>query len=280
MTAGGRGAARRPDGPGHGPKPLGDGFEVLPTADALMHAAAELWVAAAASAIGASGRFAVALSGGATPQRLYRLLADDPYVSGVDWSQVHVFWGDERCVPPDDPASNYRMAREALLARVPIPAESIHRIRGEDEPAAAAAAYERDLRATFATPDGSPRLSPGSRFDLVMLGLGEDGHTASLFPGTPALHESARWVVPVHPAALPTARVTLTPAVINAASEIVFLVSGRARATTLRRVREEPREPAVLPAQIIAPRAGRLRWLVDADAAAETEIHGNKEKKP
>ncbi len=279
MMAGGRGAARRPEGPGRDPRSL-TGFEVLPTADALMHAAAELWVSAAASAIAASGRFAVALSGGATPRGLYRLLADDPYASGVDWSCVHVFFGDERCVPPDDPASNYRMAREALLARVPIKEEAVHRIRGEDEPAAAAAAYERDLRAAFATPDGPPRLSPGSRFDLVMLGLGEDGHTASLFPGTAALRESARWVVAVHPAGLPTARVTLTPAVINAASDVVFLVSGRARAATLRRVREGPRQPAALPAQIIAPRAGRLRWLVDAGAAAETELRGNEEKKP
>lgn len=269
MTAGERAAARRPDGPEHDPAPPGAGLEVSPSSDALMHTAAELWVAAAASAIGASGRFAVALSGGATPERLYRLLATDPYASGLDWSRVHAFWGDERCVPPDDPASNYRMAREALLARVPIPAENVHRVRGEDEPAAAAAAYERDLRETFATPDGPPHLSPGRRFDLVLLGMGEDGHTASLFPGTAALREPARWVRAVHPAAVPTARVTLTPAVINAAAEVAFLVSGRAKAATLRRVREGPYRPDALPAQIIAPRAGRLRWLVDADAAAD-----------
>lgn len=274
MTAREGTAARRPDGPDHDTEPRHTGLEVLPTSDALMHAAAELWVAAAASAIGASGRFAVALSGGATPQRLYRLLATHPYASGVDWSRVHAFWGDERGVPPDDPASNYRMAHEALLAAVPIPAENVHRIRGEDEPAAAAAAYERDLRETFATPDGPPRLSPGSRFDLVLLGLGEDGHTASLFPGAAALREPARWVRAVHPAAVPTARVTLTPAVINAAAEVVFLVSGGAKAATLRRVREGPYQLDALPAQIIAPRAGRLRWLVDADAAADLESRG------
>jgi len=267
-------AARRPDGPDHDAEPRRTGLEVLPTPDALMHAAAELWVETAASAIGASGRFVVALSGGATPQRLYRLLATHPYASGMDWSRVHAFWGDERCVPPDDPASNYRMAREALLARVPIPAETVHRIRGEDEPDAAAAAYERGLRETFATPDGPPRLSPGSRFDLVLLGMGEDGHTASLFPGTAALREPARWVRAVHPAEGSKARVTLTSAVINAGAEVAFLVSGRAKAATLRRVREGPFQPDALPAQIIAPRAGRLRWLVDADAAADLESHG------
>jgi 6-phosphogluconolactonase len=247
-------------------------MEVLPTPDALMHAAAELWVAAAASAIGGTGRFAVALSGGSTPERLYRLLATDPYASGVDWSRVHAFQGDERCVPPDDPASNYRMARDALLARVPIPAENVHRIRGEDEPDAAAAACERDLRTAFATPDGPPRLEPGARFDLVLLGMGEDGHTASLFPGSDALRERTRWVRAIRRADGSPARVTLTPLVINAAAEIIFLVSGRAKAATLRRVREGPYQPDVLPAQLVAPGAGRLRWLVDADAAADLDV--------
>ncbi len=253
--------------------PLRAGLEVLPGADELMHAAAELWVATAVTAVGASGRFVVALSGGSTPQRLYRLLATDPYASRVDWSRVDVFWGDERCVAPDDPASNYRMARETLLARVPIPAGNVHRIHGEDEPAAAATAYERELREIFATADGPPRLVPGSRFDLVLLGMGADGHTASLFPGTTALREPARWVRAVSAAEGSTVRVTLTPAVINAAAEVVFLISGRAKAATLRRVREGPYQPDVLPAQIIAPRAGRLRWLADADAAADLATH-------
>ena len=274
MMAGERAAARRPDGPGHGQQRLRLGLEVLPTADALMHAAAELWVTAAAVAIEASGRFAVAISGGATPQRMYRLLATDAYASRVDWSRVHAFWGDERCVPPDDPASNYRMASEALLARVPIAAGNVHRIRGEDEPAAAAEAYERALREAFATPDGPPRLSHGSRFDLVLLGMGEDGHTASLFPGAAALHAPVRWVMAVPATELSVARVTLGPAVINAASEVVFLVSGRSKAATLQRVREGPYRPDALPAQRIAPRAGRLRWLVDADAAADLDAHG------
>lgn len=272
MTASERVAGRRADGPDHDTEPPRLGLEVLPDPDALMRAAAELWVAAAA-AIGASGRFAVALSGGTTPQRLYRLLGTDPYACRVDWSRVHAFWGDERGVAPDNPASNYRMASKALLTRVPIPAENVHRIRGEDEPAAAAAAYECDLREAFATPDGPPRLIPGSRFDLVLLGMGEDGHIASLFPGTAAVREPARWVRAVVPADGSTARVTLTPAVINAAAEVVFLVSGRAKAATLRRVREGPYQPDALPAQIVAPRAGRLRWLVDADAASDLTTH-------
>lgn len=273
MRASERVAARRPEGSDFR-EPLRSGLEVLPTPDDLMRAAAELWAAAATTAIRASGRFAVALSGGSTPQRLYRLLASEPYASGVDWSRVHVFWGDERCVPPDDPASNYRIARESLLARVPIPAGKVHRIRGEDEPIAAAAAYERELRGSFATPDGPPRLSPGARFDLVLLGLGEDGHTASLFPGTAALREPDRWVRAVYPAETSTARVTLTPAVINAAAEVVFLVSGRAKAASLRRVREGPYRPDALPAQIVDPPAGRLRWLVDADAASDLTSQG------
>ncbi|MEX2032338.1 MAG: 6-phosphogluconolactonase, partial [Dehalococcoidia bacterium] len=274
MMAGERAAARRPGGPDHDPDPRPTSLEVLPTNDALMHAAAELWVSAATSAIVASGRFTVALSGGSTPESLYRLLATDPYASGVDWSRVHAFWGDERCVAPDDPASNYRRASEALLARVPIPAENIHRIRGEDEPAAAAAVYELELRVTLATPDGPPRLMPGSRFDLILLGMGEDGHTASLFPGTAALREPERWVRAVHPSAVPMARVTLTPALINAAAEVAFLVSGPAKAAILRRVLEGPYQPDTLPAQIIGPRAGHLRWLVDADAAADLESRG------
>jgi len=240
-----------------------------------MHAAAELWVATAVDAIGASGRFAVALSGGSTPQGLYRLLATEPYAARVDWPRVQVFWGDERCVAPDDPASNYGMARETLLARVSIPAANVHRIRGEDEPAEAARAYERDLRETFATPDGPPRLVPGARFDLVLLGMGADGHTASLFPGTTALREPARWVRAVSPADGSPVRVTLTPAVLNAAAEVVFLISGRAKAAILRRVRESPYQPDLLPAQIVAPRAGHLRWLVDADAASDLTTHRN-----
>jgi len=169
--------------------------EVLPTREALMEAAAARVVSAARAAIEASGRFVVALAGGSTPKALYALLAGAPWAGRVDWSGVHVFWGDERCVPPDDPASNYRMTREALLAHVPVSEQNVHRIRGEDDPRRAAAAYERVLRETFATPVGPPRHAPGARFDLVLLGMGDNGHTASLFPGQTAVRETERWVV-------------------------------------------------------------------------------------
>lgn len=243
---------------------------VFPTPDALMHAAAERFVAAAARGIAATGRFAVALAGGSTPRGLYALLATDAYAARVDWARVHAFWGDERCVPPDDPASNFRAARDALLAHVPIPDGHVHRVRGEDDPDAAAAAYEGDLRAFFATPSGPPRLAPGARFDLVLLGMGADGHTASLFPADPPGAPGA-WAIAVQRVPPATPRVTLTPAVFDAAAEVVFLVAGRAKADTLRRVLQGPRRADALPAQRIAPRAGTLRWLVDASAAADLE---------
>ena len=219
----------------------------------------------------AVGRFVVALSGGSTPKRLYALLATAAYAGRVDWSRVHVFWGDERCVPPDDPASNYRMAREALLSRVPVPEGNVHRMRGEDDPGSAAAAYERELREIFVTPDGPPACIPGRRFDLVLLGMGDNGHTASLFPGTPAVREAERWVLAQYVEAVSMWRVTLTPVVINAAAEVTFLVSGGDKAEMLRRVLKGPHVPDALPAQAIAPGHGRLRWLVDAAAAADLE---------
>lgn len=243
--------------------------EMFRSTGALMQAAAEEFVRCALEATRASGRFVVALAGGSTPTRLYALLATDAYARRIDWARVHVFWGDERCVPPADPASNYRMARENLLDRVPVPERRVHRIRGADDPAEAAAAYERELRAAFATPDGPPQPTPGSRFDLVLLGMGDDGHTASLFPGTASVRERERWVVAQHVAAVSMWRVTVTPVVINAAAEVAFLVAGREKASTLRRVLEGPYQPDALPAQAIAPHPGRLCWFVDAAAAAE-----------
>jgi 6-phosphogluconolactonase len=241
--------------------------ERFASAEALMQAAADTWVRCAAAAIRTSGRFAVALSGGSTPRRLYELLATEAHAARVDWPRVQVFWSDERCVPPTSPASNYRMAREALLDRVPLPEANVHRMRGEDDPAEAAAAYERELRRLFAATEGPPRTAPGQRFDLVLLGLGDDGHTASLFPGTAALRETSHWVVAHDVAATPSWRITLTFPVINAAAEIAFLVSGPEKATILQRVIEGSCRQAELPAQQVAPRAGRLRWLVDAAAA-------------
>ena len=244
--------------------------QIFPTGAALMEAAATAITAASAAAMRGSQRFVVALSGGATPRDLYARLARPPYAGQLEWRHVHVCWGDERCVAPDDPASNYRMAREALLDQVPIPALNVHRIRGEDDPVSAAAAYEHELRAMFATPEGAPRSTPGARFDLVLLGMGNDGHTASLFPATTAIRETgpqARWVRAQHVESVSSWRITLTPALLNAAAEVLFLVSGAEKAPALRAVLTGPYQPEKLPAQIIAPQAGRLRWFVDAAAA-------------
>jgi 6-phosphogluconolactonase len=241
-------------------------LEIFPTFERLARAAAERFVDTASEAIAANGRFSVALSGGSTPRPVYSLLASEAFAGRIDWAKVHVFWGDERCVPPDDPQSNYRTARGALLDAVPLPPENIHRIRGEDDPERAAAAYERELRTFFGTaPDGK---TPASGFDLVFLGMGDDGHTASLFPGSPALRETARWVSAQYVESVSMWRITLTPVIINAARNVIFLVSGGDKAERLREVLEEPEQPELLPAQAIKPAGGRLLWLVDEAAAA------------
>jgi len=244
---------------------------VLPTAAALAEDAAHRFAAAARDAVQSRGQFVVALSGGATPRGLYARLAAPPYASTVPWSQVQVLWGDERCVAPDEPTSNYRMVREALLDHVPIPAENVHRMRGEGVPAEAAQAYERTLRTVLRTPRGPPREVPGARIDLILLGLGDDGHTASLFPGAVDVPDGEAWVVARYHVPTSLWRVTLTPVLINAAAEILFLVSGEGKAAIVHRVLEGPRRPSGLPAQLIAPTSGRLRWLLDAAAARDLE---------
>jgi 6-phosphogluconolactonase len=244
--------------------------EVVADPDLLAEVAARSFAALAEAAIHARGRFVVALSGGHTPRGAYQRLSREPFASRISWSQVALLWGDERCVPPDHPESNYRMVREVLLDHAPIPPANVHRIRGEDDPAAAAAQYEETLRSLFDTPAGPPRTGPGGSFDLILLGLGEEGHTVSLFPGSAAVKEQIRWVMAERAAGMTTPwRVTLTPQVINAAAEILFLVSGHAKADILRRVVEGERRPPLLPAQVISAGAGRVRWLVDRAAAAE-----------
>jgi len=234
---------------------------VLPTPEALADAAAQRFATAASEAVQSHGEFVVALSGGATPLALYSRLAAPPYASTVPWSLVQVLWSDERCVAPNHAASNYRMAREALLDHVPIRAENVHRIRGEDDPVVAAQAYERTLRTVLR----------GARIDLVLLGLGDDGHTASLFPDAHDVPDSEAWVVARYHVASSIWRVTLTPVVINAAAEVLFLVSGEGKATIVHRVLEGPRRPQELPAQLIAPADGRILWLLDAAAARDLE---------
>lgn len=225
-----------------------------------MRGAAELFIAQAQRALPVRGRFCVALSGGKTPKRAYELLAEEPYRSSIDWGRVHLFWSDERCVPPDDARSNYGMMRAALLNHVPIPADNVHRIRGELLPADAAREYERTLERFFG--------SGPAQLDLVFLGLGTNGHTASLFPATPVLHERRRRVAEVHVAELDVWRVTLTAEMLNAAAVVAFLVSGAEKANVLREVIFGSRDPERLPAQLIQPAAGEARWLVDRAAAA------------
>jgi 6-phosphogluconolactonase len=241
--------------------------EVFADPIAVTSAAVEVVVQAAARAIDAAGRFLVALAGGSTPRALYGKLAAPGYADRIEWEAVHVFWGDERCVPPHDPSSNYAMATETLLDHVAVKSGHIHRIRGEDDAETAAGDYERLLRRAFSTPQGPPGLDSGSRFDLVLLGMGEDGHTASLFPATPAVRETHRWVAPVEAPVSPRRRVSLMSPVINAAAEKLFLVTGEAKAATLVRVLRGPNEPDTLPAQAIED----ARWFVDAAAASMLE---------
>ena len=169
-------------------------LEVFASASLAAAAAARRFVAAAQDAIRTRGEFVVALSGGSTARTLYAQLAAEPHGASVNWSCVQILWGDERCVPADHPASNFRMARETLLDVVSVPEANVHRIRGEDDPAAAAVAYERVVRSVLRSPTGPPRDAPGARFDLILLGLGDDGHTASLFPDTATLHDRPCWV--------------------------------------------------------------------------------------
>lgn len=236
-------------------------MRVLPDAEALFRAAAEEVVAAAQAAVRGRGRFAIALSGGRTPGGLYGLLAtDDGFRSQVAWARTHVFWSDERHVPPDHPDSNYGMVREALLDHVPLPTANVHRVRAEEGDAThAAALYEEDLRGFFGV-EGADL----PRFDLVLLGLGPDGHTASLFPGTAALEETNRLVVATQGPALAADRITLTLPVLNHAACVMFLVSGAEKATAVHTVLEDRRK-SLLPAQRVRP-AGRLVWLLDKAA--------------
>ena len=226
--------------------------------ESLSRAAAELFTTETRAALKTNGRASVALSGGGTPRRTYELLAHPPYRNQVTWEKIHIFWGDERCVPPDDPKSNERMARETLLEHVPIPPEQIHPIRCEQSPVKAAEQYEKILRSHFG--------SCGARFDLVLLGLGENGHTASLFPGTAVLNEEKLWSADVFVAEQSLHRVTLTAPAINMASKVAFLVSGTPKASVLKEVLEGPSDPQRLPAQLIKPVDGQLIWLVDDEA--------------
>jgi 6-phosphogluconolactonase len=241
----------------------------FPDKNAFIAGAAEFMVARAVEAVAERGRWTVALAGGGTPKPIYQRLADAGYAQRIDWSRVHVFFGDERCVPPEDSRSNYRMAREALLDFVPLPAENVHRIRGEDDPAQAALAYEQEIQRLF-------RTSTPPAFDLICLGMGDNGHTASLFPGTAALREQVRWIVPQYVEVMQTWRVTMTEPLLNAARHVAFLVEGAGKAEMLQRVLYGPFDPDVLPAQMIQPTGGQVHWLVDAAAAGRLAVNSEQ----
>jgi 6-phosphogluconolactonase len=240
---------------------------IFATSDELFRAAAETFAETARAAIAARGAFTVALAGGSTPRALYERLASPPYREAVTWRNVEWFWGDERAVGPDDPQSNYRLAREALLAQVDVDPLRVHRLRGEATPLTVAAEeYERELSRVFAVAPAGPPPS----VDLVLLGMGDDGHTASLFPDTAALDERRRWVAANDVPQLRTQRLTMTYPLLNAASLVVFLVTGEAKAEMLREVLQGPYDPRRLPGQAVQP-AGRTIWFIDRTAASRLE---------
>lgn len=230
-----------------------------PDASALATMVAD-WLTARIQA--STGRFALNLSGGSTPQRLYALLATPPYRERIDWQRLHLFFGDERYVPHDDPDSNYRMVDEALIAHVPLPRENIHPIPSGPSPEAAARAYEATLKAYY----GADHLAPARPlFDVTLLGFGPDGHTASLFPGSTALAEREAWALPVIGAKPPPQRITLTYPVLDSSSAVAFLAAGAEKAEMVRRLQSGDHS---LPAARIAP-LGELHWFLDIAAASE-----------
>lgn len=242
------------------------GMEVVQLADAeaVSRAAAEEVVRCARGAVAARGRFTIVLSGGSTPRLLYELLAVSPFREQIDWERVEVFWGDERTVPPDHPDSNFGMARAALLAKVPVPPARVHRMAAErHDRDGAAQEYAAEIARTVAVPStGEPPV-----LDLILLGMGPDGHTASLFPHTEAVRETRRWVVRNYVPKLQTDRLTLTVPILNRGAAILFLVAGADKGPVLREVLEGPPDPERLPSQLIRPTVGRLVWLVDRAAA-------------
>jgi 6-phosphogluconolactonase len=234
-------------------------LRVYADAGAVALALAESFVAAGRAAIAERGAFAVALSGGNTPRAAYALLAAEPLRTSLRWNEVFIYFGDERCVPPDDERSNYRMAREAFLDAVPIPSANVARMRGEADPGLAANEYASILRTD---------LGANPRFDLIMLGLGEDGHTASLFPGIGQVIEENSLVEAAYAQSQAMWRISFTPMLINAARRVVFAVEGVAKARALAAVLEGPSEPMTYPAQVVQPSSGELTWLVDEAAAS------------
>jgi len=240
-------------------------IRILPDGAAIARRAAQEFVQAAAAAVRAKGSFDVSLAGGSTPKALYSLLVNDPTLrSQVPWDKLHLFFGDERHVPPDHPDSNFRMATEAMISKSPLKPAQVTRIKAEYPDAEKAALeYEKALREYFKLKDAEY-----PRFDLLLVGMGNEGHTLSLFPGTKALHPDGRIVVSNWIGKLYTERITLTAPAANNSAEIIFMVTGADKACALKAVLEGPFEPEQLPAQLLQPKNGKLLWLVDAAAGS------------
>ena len=232
----------------------------------LSRQSAERFSKLALQSVEAAGRLTVALSGGSTPKHLYSLLASPDYSNQIPWNNVQLFWGDERCVRPDHPESNFRMSQEALLSKIKIPAENIHRMRGEGQPQSAAAEYEKELQKFFGLNSGGL-----PRFDLILLGIGEDGHTASLFPGSDALNETEHLVVAPFVEKLNSYRLTLSLPVLNNAANVWFLVTGASKADAVKQVFSASSD---LPAAKVHPVHGNLIWYITQDAAPEITALG------
>lgn len=236
-------------------------IRVFASVDELNDNVVDLFIDCARTSMAESGRFTVALAGGSTPQPVYARLATDPFKDQVDWSRVHLFWGDERYVPSDDEQSNYRMVREALMDRVPIPSDHVHRVRTEQALQDAARSYENEMRHLF------PVELP--RFDLILLGMGEDGHTASLFPHSMGLSESTRWFIANTIPGTNQERLTLTFPAINAARCVVVLVRGKSKADMVAAVLHGPQDLMEKPVQAVNPAEGELVWMLDEGAASK-----------
>jgi len=255
------------------PRPVTITYRISPTPAEVAKAAAQLFTTALIEAVKARGVARVAISGGTTPKAMFALLAAEPFASQVPWDKLDLFWVDERCVPPDNADSNYRMTKEALLSKVPLPADRIHRMEGELAPEVAAARYESTIRNAFRL-EGAETPT----FDLILLGMGDDGHTASLFPHTEGLNDLTHIVIANHVPQKNTWRITLTSPVLNQGRAVAFLIEGAAKAQVLHDVFLGPFQPDTYPSQIIRPASGRLTLLLDSAAAAKLPEPANSEK--